>query len=403
MKKILVAVFSFVLFLAGCSNSDKEITRIDPQDWFSRNWVSIDDSFNKQLDETQYIKNLEDFLSYNILSITKNKPFTSDLKISAKFDESSSVQWGVKYSWNKIVKSNDLEYSDVEFKIEAEDIISKTPPFDLSWSVGLLYKNNEVYANLHNLNVFMWEWNMVAKMYTLLWDLIIGSRVDLEIHSWWIISLDEKLDTKLPYFIWTLKNILKTEDIQSDSNFLWSTVEMLDLINSYIDLWISTNEISLISQDLSYFELVDWSIQKLFTWSFQWKESSFDLFFSVSKEWLEVCLYNIKEYNEDTLDFEDIDKQFRFILDEDEKFEYLIEFESSNLQQRVIHFQWKVKYADVVSFSANFILEPLEIVAGQKISWKLDWNIIKKSWEWNEKIPEITGNVILWSELLASL
>jgi hypothetical protein len=90
-------------------------------------------------------------------------------------------------------------------------------------------------------------------------------------------------------------------------------------------------------------------------------------------------------------------------LDEDEKFEYLIEFESSNLQQRVIHFQWKVKYADVVSFSANFILEPLEIVAGQKISWKLDWNIIKKSWEWNEKIPEITGNVILWSELLASL
>jgi outer membrane murein-binding lipoprotein Lpp len=37
MKKILVAVFSFVLFLAGCSNSDKEITRIDPQDWFSRN------------------------------------------------------------------------------------------------------------------------------------------------------------------------------------------------------------------------------------------------------------------------------------------------------------------------------------------------------------------------------
>jgi hypothetical protein len=54
---------------------------------------------------------------------------------------------------------------------------------------------------------------------------------------------------------------------------------------------------------------------------------------------LEVCLYNIKEYNEDTLDFEDIDKQFRFILDEDEKFEYLIEFESSNLQQRVIHFQ----------------------------------------------------------------
>ncbi len=403
MKKILVAVFSFVLFLAGCSNSDKEITRIDPQDWFSRNWVSIDDSFNKQLDETQYIKNLEDFLSYNILSITKNKPFTSDLKISAKFDESSSVQWGVKYSWNKIVKSNDLEYSDVEFKIEAEDIISKTPPFDLSWSVGLLYKNNEVYANLHNLNVFMWEWNMVAKMYTLLWDLIIGSRVDLEIHSWLIISLDEKLDTKLPYFIWTLKNILKTEDIQSDSNFLWSTVEMLDLINSYIDLWISTNEISLISQDLSYFELVDWSIQKLFTWSFQWKESSFDLFFSVSKEWLEVCLYNIKEYNEDTLDFEDIDKQFRFILDEDEKFEYLIEFESSNLQQRVIHFQWKVKYADVVSFSANFILEPLEIVAGQKISWKLDWNIIKKSWEWNEKIPEITGNVILWSELLASL
>jgi hypothetical protein len=43
------------------------------------------------LDETQYIKDLEDFLSYNVLSITQDKPFTSDFNFSIKFDENSSI------------------------------------------------------------------------------------------------------------------------------------------------------------------------------------------------------------------------------------------------------------------------------------------------------------------------
>ena len=77
------------------------------------------------------------------------------------------------FSQKKFVKSKDLETSYVEFNIRAEKSKTDAEPFDLSWSVSLLYKDNEMYANLHSLDVFMWEGNMVAKMYTLLWNMVI--------------------------------------------------------------------------------------------------------------------------------------------------------------------------------------------------------------------------------------
>ena len=237
----------------------------------------------------------------------------------------------------------------------------------------------------------------------LFWDLIVDTWVDLEVHSWWIVVLDENWNKKFPYIAWIVKNVLKTEDIQTSPDFLWSIVELLDLINSYIDLWISTNELSLINHETSYFELSDWAIQKLFTWSFQWKESVFDMSFVVSKKWLEVNLYNIKEYSEDALDYEDTEKQFIFSLKEDKKSGYLVEFESLDWQQKMIDLEGEIKYDDKVIFSSDFILESFESVAWQRISWKLDWSIIKHSWEWDKEIPELTWKVLLRRDILDSL
>ena len=244
---------------------------------------------------------------------------------------------------------------------------------------------------------------MVAKMYTLLWDLIVDNWVDLEVNSWWIFVINEEENKKLPYIIWTLKNVLKTEDIKSSPNFIWSVSEIIDIINSYINLWISTNELKLIDYSTSYYKLSNNNIQKDFTWSFQWKNSTFDLYFSVYKKWLNIHLYNIKEYDEDIQDYKDTDSEFIFSLQEKSNSEYSIIFQSIKSQQNTINLNWKIKYNDTVEFSANFDLEPLEIIDWQKISWNIKWNITKKLWESDNDFPELTWNIITLTEILSSL
>ena len=388
----------FIIWLVWCSNLDNQVVKLDSQEW--------EHLFNNQVDGFQYIKDLEDYLSYDILSITEDRPYSLDFSFSVKFDKNSSLQWWLELVQKKFIKSKDLETSDIDFKINAENSKKEIEPFDLSWSVSLLYKDSEMYANLHNLNVFMWEGNMTAKMYTLLWDMIIDKWVDLEIHSGWVIEVDESDNKRLPYIVWTLKNVLKSERINEDSpNFLNGVAELIDTVNSRVDLWISTNELKMINHEISYSKLWDKSIQKEFTWSFQWKQSAFDLSFIASQEWIQIHVYNIKikEYDADISDYSDTDTEFMFSLKEDKKSEYSVNFESSKLQQKVIDLKWKIKYSDKLDFSADFILEPLEIEAWEKFSWKLDGYIIKKSWEFNEQIPEISGNVLLWSDLLSSL
>lgn len=404
MKKKLLVLLSFLsLLLVWCSSSNNQVTKIDPEKWFSEKWISVEEAFDKEMDQSQYIKDFEKIISYNVLLITGDKPFTSDFSFTAKFDENSSLQWWVDLLRKKISDSYNVEFSDVDFSIRADQQWEKVEPFDLSWNLSILYENGEVYANLHDLDVFMWEWNIVAKMYTLLWDLVIGNWVNLEVHSWWIVTIDESGDKKLPYLIWTIKNVLSTRDIQSGSNFLWSIVEVISVASSYIDLWISTDELTMSDYEISYFELPDKTIQKEFIWFFQWKDSSFDLSFIASKNWLEVHLYNIKKYNEDALSYEDVEREFMLLIKESGQSEYLVNFESLNSEQKVLDLQGEVKYGDIINFSGNFILEPLEIMIWQKISWKLYWSIEKKSWEWDKKIPELTGNVLLRSELLDAL
>ena len=56
-----------------------------------------------------------------------------------------------------------------------------------------------------------------------------------------------------------------------------------------------------------------------------------------------------------------------------------------------------------MKFSIDFVLEPLEIIEWQKISWKMEWSIVKESWEWDGEIPEISGDILSLSDLLSSL
>ena len=397
MKKNLFIILSlFAVSLVWCTTSDKQVTKIDPQEW--------EQLFDSQVEEFQYIKDLDNYLSYNVLSLTEDKPFTSDLYLSAKFDENSSLQWWAEFSQKKISKAHNLENADIDVNIEAQKQEGDAEPFNLSWSVSLLYKDNEMYANLHNFGVFMWEGNMAAKMYTLLWDLLVGNWVDLEVHSGWFISLDENEDKRLPYMVWTLKNVLKSEWIKENSpNFLGWIVWLIDTVNSYIDLWISTNELAMISHEISYAELSDKTIQKEFIWVFQWKESAFDLSFIASKKWLEVHLYNIREYDEDIQDYKNVDSELMFSIQEKNKSEYSVDFQSLKSEQKIADIQWEIKYMDKVKIAADFVLEPLELVAWEKISWKLDGYITKKSEEIGEEFPELTGNILSFSELISSL
>lgn len=396
MKKNLFVILSvFAVSLTWCTTSDKQVTKIDLQEW--------EQLFNSQVEEFQYIKDLENFLSYNILSITENKPFTSDFSFSAKFDENSSLQWWVDFSQKKYSKLYDNEKRDIEFNVVANWINNSSEPFEMSWNVSLLYQSGEMYANLHDFGVFMWEGNMAAKMYTLLWDLLIDNWVDLEIHSWWIILVDEDGDKRLPYIIWTLKNVLKTEDVKSSPNFLNSIAELVDTINSRIDFWISTNELVLISHEISYSELSEGVIQKEFVWVFQWKESAFDLSFVASKNWFDIRLYNVREYDENIQDYSNTDSELLFSIQGKGKSEYSVVLQSLKYEQKIADIQWEIKYTDNLKFSADFTLEPLELMDWEKISWKLDGYITKKSWEVDEEVSELTGNVFLLSELLSSL
>ena len=397
MKKNLFIILSFfAVLLAWCTSSDKQVTKIDPQEW--------EQLFDSQVEEFQYIKDLDNYLSYNVESLTEDKSFTSDLYLSAKFDENSSLQWWAEFSQKKTSKTHNLETADIDVNIEAQKQEGDLEPFNLSWSISLLYKDNEMYANLHNFGVFMWEWNMAAKMYTLLWDLLIDNWVDLEVHSGWFVSLDENEDKRLPYIVWTLKNVLKSEWIKEDSpNFLGWIARLIDTVNSHIDLWISTNELTMISHEISYSELSDKTIQKEFVWTFQWKESAFDLSFMASKKWLDVHLYNIREYDEDMQDYKSLDSELLFSIQEIKKSEYSVNFQSLKSEKKIADIQWKIKYMDKVDISADFVLEPLELIAWEKISWKLDGYITKKSGEIGEDFPELTGNVLSLSELISSL
>ena len=216
--------------------------------------------------------------------------------------------------------------------------------------------------------------------------------------------MDTNSDIKLPYIVWTLKNVLKSEWINENSpNFLNSVADLIDTINSHIDLWISTNGLKLLTKEIEYFELSDEIIQKIFTWTFQWEKSEFSLSFTASKNWLQIHLYDIWEFDEDILQYKSMDSEFMFSIQENRESEYSIVFYSIKAQQKEADFQWKIKYNDKLEIFADFVLEPLQLIAWQKISWKLKWNIVQYDWVDDNKFPKLSEETLLLSDLLSSI
>jgi len=396
MKKNLFIVLSFVAVLLAWCTSD-QISQIDPATWTSKHWTTVDESFSSQLNDFQYIQDLENYLSFNKLSISQDQPYTSDFSFSADFDKNSSVQWWIEFSQSKISKSHDLETSNIQISIKAEDPNGTSDPFDLFWNLTLLYQNNEMYAKLHQFQLNMWEWNAVAKMYSLLSDLLIEKWVNLEVNSWWIISIDQDENERILNIVSNLKNTLAANDTVSNLS------KLINAANWFIDLWISADGLQLTSQESTYFQ--DWkeSIQKSFTWHFEWSQSAFDLSFTASKNWLDFHLYNIQSYDSSTSSYVNTDAEFLCSIHQDGRSEYSIDFASFKSQQKTTSLNWTIKYGDTVKFSADFVLEPLELISWESISWKLKWTLTKKSWAWDSEIPELTGNILSLSDLLSSL
>ena len=405
MKKKLIVLLSFAtVLLTWCNNSN--INEIDPNTWTSKEGLSVEKVYNQQIDESQYIKDLEDFLSYNILLMTEDKPFISDMSLTANFSEKSSVKWWVSFSQNKYSKAHDLEDMEIAFDVRTEQPQNDLEPFCASWNLSIVYQNDELYASIHNFWVYMWEWDMLAKMYTLLWETLANQRIDLEAHSWWIVTLNEKEDIKLQYILWTLKNVLKSEWINEDSpNFLNGVAELVDTINSRIDLWIFTNELTLLTKETKYFQLSDWSIKRDFIWLFQWDKSEFSLSLTSKKSWLEVHLYDIKEFSEDTQSYLPTDVELIFSIEEKENktSEYWVEIELLKAKKSIVDIDWTLKYNNQVDFNGNFVLNSSELIEWEKILWSIELRIIKGSPNGDEVFPEVSTETILLSNIMASL
>ena len=404
MKKKLILFLSFAtVLLTWCNNS--KINEINPNTWTSSEWLSVQDVYNQEIEQAQYIKDLENFLSYNILLLTQDKPFVSNVSLTAKFNQQSSVQWGISFSEDKYSKAHDLEDMEISFDVKAEESQDDLEPFYASWSLSLVYQNNEMYANIHNFGVYMWEDDMVAKLYTLLWDSLIGQRVDLEAHSGWVITLNEKEDAKLQYIVWTFKNVLKSEWVNEDSpNFLNGVAELIDTVNSHIDLWISTNALTLLTKETKYFQLQDWSIQRIFTWTFHWEDSEFNLVLVSDKKWLQVHLYDIKDFNIETQSYIPTDVELIFSIKENNKSDYSVKFQSLKEWQNTVNIGWTLKYDNRVDFDGSFVLDTSEISnQWQKVSWNINLTVIKDDPKGDEIFSEVSWETITLSSILSSL
>jgi hypothetical protein len=91
MKKNLLALLSIAtIIIAGCT--DTQEVKIDVENITPEELSLVEQTFNAQINDTQYIQDLENFISYNALSISEDKPYNSDFSFTAEFDKKSTLQ-----------------------------------------------------------------------------------------------------------------------------------------------------------------------------------------------------------------------------------------------------------------------------------------------------------------------
>lgn len=403
LKKSVFLLLLSLIFIAWCSNSTNEsITAIDSETRVSEDGLSADIIFSQQLQNTNYLSDLENIFGLNPMNLDNENQFIlSQTELNAEFDENSSLQWWAKYSSKKIANINEEENTDISFDISASSIDESLTPFDVTGSLSTLYRDEKMFAKLHNFYIFMWEWNDEAKMYSLLSELLIDKRVDLETDSNPILKVSS--DIPASEILWYLYTMLETPDIESEeaTNFTFSLACVLDFINNHINLWFNPSDVKLVENRwVQYSTFNDWTIQKDFTWKFRCIDAEFYLSFSASQKWLEIHIYGIKLLD-DGGNYMDLDDEIYFNIKEEKKSEYTFGFKLLEASETIADVKWNASIADNMLFSINFSLTPLELMANQEISWKLNWSF-GKSISLNETLPDIPTDTLFFSELLSS-
>ena len=401
MKKNLIALLSIAtLLLAWCFNSENTSNEVESDTWTVKQWNQIEADFNKQIEEAQYIKDINEFLSYDIDTIINEKPYVWEYSLNADFDENSSIKWWLTLSLNNYTESKDVKASDIEFILNETESWNEDP-LNATWSISLLYQWENMYTKIHNFELYMWEDNMSAKMYQLLVELLLDKRIDMEAGVWWVVSVDTK-DSKLENVVINLNNVLEVEDTSSPE-FLNSLSELIDTVNWSIDLWISTNNLSIASaEEIKFYEIDNWIIQKEIITSLKWSESEFDLSFLVSKNSLIARLYNIKNFDEVTQGFVDSNQEVMISIQNNKKSNYDVALLITQNWYTIADIQGVIDFWKTAKVSAKFILQP-ELLAWEIVSWSLSGNISKRSPKGSEKIPEISWEIVKLSDVLWSL
>jgi hypothetical protein len=211
--------------------------------------------------------------------------------------------------------------------------------------------------------------------------------VDLEVNNGWILSISEKDD--IQSILYSIKSILKEDISQNSPDTLAMFSELLDIINSYIDLWLSINNSEIKSLDINYYETNDWNIQKEIIVSFQWEEhwSSFDMAIVISKEKLQIHIYNI-EWE---------DRDFKLSLENNKGTQYKAEVNLLQNQENMISINWIIDFDNSIDFNLNFV----GFIAWYDLSGVINWNVDRS--ESNDILPEISWDVVSFNEILSSL
>ena len=338
MKKNLIvflAMFTISL-LSWCGNGNQKVQEIDPSTRISQNWLSVYQEFQNQIWESPYISDFKDIVSLYFFNTAPETDVSLDEKVYAEFDNDSSIQWWITFSRQKYLQWKN-NFSDILFNIEADDL--KSDPFECSWEVSMLSLDWNDYLQIHDFNVFMWEGNIQAKIYSLLAQELKDKRIDLETASDNEQSSDEKMsinDSLINIFLFTWDNSDLQLFTSSLENILW-------IVNKYANLWISTEKLSLDSIDqIKYVEYKDSVIWKIFKWSLTANENKFNIDIDSSQKWFHIYLYNVSEFDEDVQEFEDREIEFDINLEKNKKSEYSISIQSSKSRQKTLDIVWKL-------------------------------------------------------------
>lgn len=395
MKKNLIIFLSLPLFLFWCTNNTAN--EIDAETRQTNEWLTANQEFSQQIKESKIISDFSNFFSEAPSSLKNNDFLVSTTDVNWHFDEQSSVIGNISFRKSTTKSNIKDELSEITFDINSESK-DNSDPLVTSWNLSLLYKNWWLYTMLHNFWIYMWEWNMNAKIYGLFANLLIDRRIDLEVNNeWGIVSVSD--DTEPSEIINSFIEFIIMSNDSNDHNIIISknAETFLNFIDSYTKLWFSTEWLTLSDSSESFSTFSDWTIQKFFSWDFTCNETSFILTALSSAKWFEIAIWNIHSL----IDNSDLDYEISISIEEN-KSDYHLKVTTIKSWQHTLNIDWNIRFNDSLNFDGNVILQPLQLIAWQKISGNINWTISREI-STNFEFPQLTWNILLLHEVLEAM